>query len=1156
MQATGQKKIDSSKIAATKKKKKATAVIAASKKGVPKKKAAQPNTASTKSESKEKEAANLHVIKSSTIYGAGGDCGDGNSSSEEDYSDDEEEGEDGYKVGGYHPVCIGDKFNNRYVVIEKLGWGHFSTVWRCYDLKTSTFEKPEYIALKVQKSASHYREAAIDEIELLNCVKAATQTKASLAEYPTEFDHCIVTLVDSFDHLGRNGNHVCMAFEMLGENLLKVIKKYGYRGMPLSIVRDFAKQICIGMDFLHRHCQIIHTDLKPENILIATRIGEPDINFVKSLVGEKSSGSSVGKSGKGKKGKNSGTSASAGAAEQPRDPSNTNTDANTPGDAEKLLSPEQKKKLKKKLKKKRQLARKNEDKKKQRTSRRKGRSGTAGKRNAETSLEKANLEMMMMERASIPASMQADHMEGELSEDERRGGAFEDQFDRLNIAGPKNSSTSASARQSSSKGVSSGAKGGGPGGDNGGAYKGGYSKQDDSVDRYESKKHRDDDLLVDDLEYDADCKGGNNINNVRHSHTIATNKTQYPREAIKMTLGVEHERVYNSLPVWARQTVFSYLNFDLLDNVDPASICKDAPTKTTTKTMTMIKRKEPLLSSSIAPRRKLSELTCDEAIQILPDEYQPASKIMQAKFIMVLPVDKIVAAFGIPIALNGPAGSETTSIESNDLCYADWYLALQSAGTTLSADEKDSGVDNSMQHFAIRVQGEDVESLTSLVSFCLLNALVQQPESYVLQSLPDRMVQCEIHHHASITEHLLAYLESVLDGVRFMCHYELPFCIDDEDAELLYISRRSTRHPLCSHNLSSLLDEGKSADNSMERAATRMENKFDVVDSKGLDGGIRSGHGALIGVDLRVVTQCLACVEPEFASTELLPPDLWAATRSLEDRLRFFTGKDDDFEEAAWLFSLIHRMQYLANNSSVEGGDSELDLDPQDGDGDADQESYLGDPDTDLIDDAHPTEERGPRNTTKLDNEYRHAKLKIVDLGNACWTYKHFTDDIQTRQYRAPEVLIGASYDTSADMWSVACIIFELLTGDLMFDPQAGKNWNREEDHLALMMELLGKFPTALLPKGKFSQDYFTKKGDLRHIHNLNYWGLEGVLIEKYKFAESDAIEVADFLLGMLEMDPAKRVTAQECLQHPFITGEVREGGPRGPRYFDSKHEA
>ena len=81
--------------------------------------------------------------------------------------------------------------------------------------------------------------------------------------------------------------------------------------------------------------------------------------------------------------------------------------------------------------------------------------------------------------------------------------------------------------------------------------------------------------------------------------------------------------------------------------------------------------------------------------------------------------------------------------------------------------------------------------------------------------------------------------------------------------------------------------------------------------------------------------------------------------------------------------------------------------------------------------------------------------FKVVDLGNACWRDKHFTADIQTRQYRCPEVILGAGYDTSADMWSVACVLFEAATGDMLFSPKAGQTWSRDEDHMALLMELV-----------------------------------------------------------------------------------------------------
>ncbi|KAA0025301.1 SRSF protein kinase 1-like [Cucumis melo var. makuwa] len=165
---------------------------------------------------------------------------------------------------------------------------------------------------------------------------------------------------------------------------------------------------------------------------------------------------------------------------------------------------------------------------------------------------------------------------------------------------------------------------------------------------------------------------------------------------------------------------------------------------------------------------------------------------------------------------------------------------------------------------------------------------------------------------------------------------------------------------------------------------------------------------------------------------------------------------------------------------------------------------------------------------------------KLVDFGNACWTYKQFTNDIQTRQYRCPEVILGSKYSTSADLWSFACICFELATGDVLFDPHSGDNFDRDEDHLALMMELLGMMPRKIAFGGRYSRDFFNRYGNLRHIRRLRFWPLNKVLMEKYDFNEQDANQMAEFLVPILDFVPENRPSAGQCLLHPWMNA-----GPR-----------
>ena len=111
------------------------------------------------------------------------------------------------------------------------------------------------------------------------------------------------------------------------------------------------------------------------------------------------------------------------------------------------------------------------------------------------------------------------------------------------------------------------------------------------------------------------------------------------------------------------------------------------------------------------------------------------------------------------------------------------------------------------------------------------------------------------------------------------------------------------------------------------------------------------------------------------------------------------------------------------------------------------------------------------------------VSVKIADLGNATPTHRHYTEDIQTRQYRSPEAIVGRTdWGATADMWSVACVVFELLTAEYLFDPQSqGDLFGKDDDHIAQIIELLGEYGETKW-NGRFSRELFDSSGASRRL--------------------------------------------------------------------------
>ena len=311
-----------------------------------------------------------------------------------------------------------------------------------------------------------------------------------------------------------------------------------------------------------------------------------------------------------------------------------------------------------------------------------------------------------------------------------------------------------------------------------------------------------------------------------------------------------------------------------------------------------------------------------------------------------------------------------------------------------------------------------------------------------------------------------------------------------------------------------------------------------IKDSARGDNDTSTIGSAVFGFDLRMVKEFAArpTVDGDGASSfQLIGSSMekvaswWHARQPIHDRIKAFMGLSPTAELIDMpLFQSMPRGSQV-HQSFIEGSKSA-----------SESKVLLTSKDVDAIDLPMPdTQDAVARASQQPDlkdpSVLQASRTVVVDLGNACWTDRHFSEDIQTRQYRAPEVLLGQKYDTSADMWSLGCMTFELLTGDLLFDPREGPDYDRDEDHLAMFQELLGKVPKKMATSGKYSKNYFDKRGNLKHIKQLKYWPIQDVLHEKYHFSKQDAKEIADFMLPLLQYDMKQRATALQCLRHKWL---------------------
>ena len=156
-------------------------------------------------------------------------------------------------------------------------------------------------------------------------------------------------------------------------------------------------------------------------------------------------------------------------------------------------------------------------------------------------------------------------------------------------------------------------------------------------------------------------------------------------------------------------------------------------------------------------------------------------------------------------------------------------------------------------------------------------------------------------------------------------------------------------------------------------------------------------------------------------------------------------------------------------------------------------------------------------------------KIRLIDYGSCCFEDKKIYTYIQSRFYRAPEIILGLEYTQAIDMWSVGCVAAELCRGKPLL---SGEN---EQQQISMITDLLGLPPAHIADSGSRAHIYFRHTVDgLKLINTKKPSAMSGLTLQNaLKTADAECI---DFISRCLQWDPSLRMTSQQALSHPWLS--------------------
>ncbi|KAJ1723846.1 serine threonine protein kinase CMGC group [Coemansia erecta] len=174
------------------------------------------------------------------------------------------------------------------------------------------------------------------------------------------------------------------------------------------------------------------------------------------------------------------------------------------------------------------------------------------------------------------------------------------------------------------------------------------------------------------------------------------------------------------------------------------------------------------------------------------------------------------------------------------------------------------------------------------------------------------------------------------------------------------------------------------------------------------------------------------------------------------------------------------------------------------------------------------------------------TKIRLIDFGSATFNKEYHSQVVSTRHYRAPEIILNLGWSFPCDMWSIGCIILELLTGEALFQT------HDNNEHLAMMEVVVGRAPAHVVRsvspdlRVKFFRDNMSARYPAPDQPRQSQKGLRAMHpLSEMVNPSSGPIHanLHDLLSRMLQYDPWARISAKDACNHQFFRYRVGADG-------------